>query len=842
MTDFTKYEYQDKLRQMTELLKNKDGWGDAYDSTMGQTLIQMMVDVTDSLHYMLERRTAESFLETAKLRSSVIARSCELGYRYRRAVANSGEVEIILQGENEAGDVIEIPAEADLIIPRFTELTNDGISYFTDSEITIPVGESRGTVQVRQGQYESVSETINGEDFVLIPEYEYIDNFFLRVREGQNIYLDVVRNNKNVNKRALSFLGPDDQFYDVKYATNGMRVVFGDGTYGKKPDGEVTIDYITVDPENDPIIVIGQEFDFAGVPPTDLDGNSYDFSLVNSSSIRGYLPPEDTTAIKRNAVVYHKTNGRATTNDDYTYWVKESGVASIVDARAFGEDELSTLVYNMNNVYITYLKEDGSSLTRDQEISLRQFIDQVKTTQAHVVLNNARRLNIQADISVKKNKSNPISNAEMYDIIYRYMQNRLSLGEGSIGGKIYASNVVNEMYGLTSTNNDVTRQLIEYVKVDLNGIVPFSVPLIGNKSYVTLSTEYVPTTGDRWVLILSNLICEIEIDGTDSTTDILNKMRDRIFEVTPYEARVVAMNVALDAFGNPLPIEIDPTVGETMLIGINTPYNSPDELIEGSAVGTTLARVVSVDPEITVTHYYYSSPAGRRPMIPLRFQTTIGFTAPTDTNVNVYTRVEKDDPATEVLIQEIPAGTYYEFNSTNEHTIQYEYVNDSVEDVTVTIEYPAFETSSSFGLMIASKDGFGEFSLQTSSGDIPQHVNVEYSYQLPVASRNFNDPEIQNVRPESFSVIDPDGTTVISDRGDGRFVNNIGILIPSGSINYRTGEVSLPVNFDNGDYYFKFDQNIYDNFQVDQTTAIDLIMPKPSLASNEFSLSTIRIE
>ena len=430
----------------------------------------------------------------------------------------------------------------------------------------------------------------------------------------------------------------------------------------------------------------------------------------------------------------------------------------------------------------------------------------------------------------------------MYDIIYRYLAERLKLGEGSIGQSIYASDIVNEMYQLTSTNNDVTRQLVQYVKVYLNGIVPFSVPLIGNKAYVTLSTEYTPTDGDKWVLILSNLICEVMIEETDTAQTMMEKMRDRVMAVTPYEARVGGVGLALDAFGNPTPIEIDPSVGETMLVGINTPYNSPDQIVTGAAVGSTLARVVQIDPSVTVNHFYYSSPAGRRPMIPLRANTVVKFTAPTDTRVLVYTRIQKDDINTEEFIHNIDAGEYYEFTSGNQHIIQFDYENASEEDVIVEIEYPQFETTSSFGLLVTSKDGFGTFELKTTSGDLASVTNVEYSFDLPVASRNFSDSTVTNIRPNSFSIIEPDGNLVLRDRGDGRFVNNIGILIPSGSINYRTGEVFLPVNFPVGEYSFKFDQNIYDNFTVDETTAIELILPKPNISSSDFSLSTIRIE
>ena len=123
MLDYTNYDYQALVDRMTEILKDADGWGDAYQSSTGQTLIQLMADVTDHLHYMLERRTLESFLETAKLRSSIVARASDLGYRPERIKSHTGTLEVTLVDDN--GD--PTPAVGEVNLAAMKGITYEGI-------------------------------------------------------------------------------------------------------------------------------------------------------------------------------------------------------------------------------------------------------------------------------------------------------------------------------------------------------------------------------------------------------------------------------------------------------------------------------------------------------------------------------------------------------------------------------------------------------------------------------------------------------------------------------------------------------------------------------------------
>lgn len=835
MKDFTIYEYQERLDRMTELLSEVEGWGQAYQSSMGQTLIQLMTDVTDTLHYMLERRTVENYLDTAKLRTSVIARACELGYRYKRAIANNGYVEIKISDV----EGVEQFAEADVVIPAYTEIVNDGVIYTIIETAVIPQGSNTVLVKVKQGTATEFEAEIDDQQTILITDFDNIENTSLLVHEGGVEYKNVATDNGNVNKRALSFAQPDERFYDIKYSVEGMRIIFGDDFFGKKPESALTIKYIEVDPTNVPINTLEQEFQFDNFTVTDVQDRIYNVELKNTTPINGYKPVEDIESIKRNTVIYHKTNGRATTNEDYSYWVERSGIGNIVDTKTIGEQELESLVYNLNNVYITYLKEDGTDLTIQEHELLREYMDNVKTSQAHMVFNPATKLQIQLLLEARKHPTNPISNEEFYDLLRIFCRDYFALQKGSIGREVQSSDIIYELYRENVTRNGLTYPLIDYAKINLNGVFPFTFPLKTDKVFIELAPNYTPVDNDRFTLLFQNLICEVLVDETDTSAEILTKMRDRIHQVTPFDARVVLAGVALDPFGNPLPLEINPAVGATMLIGTLTPYESPTNIIEPAAIGSTLAVVKNLAPSLEIQHFYYSSLAGRRPMIPLRIGTDISFTAPTDTDVRVYTRLVKDDPSTETLVTTITAGQLYEETFTEEHILQFEYVNDSEEDVVVDIYYGSYD-GSALGLIVESKDQFGTFTTITSSGDLSDFVSVDYSMKLPVATRNITSTT-QNLYPNSVKITNPDGNVVLKDDGTGGFVTNLGVEKDTGRVNYITGEIILPKDLAAGEYLVIYDQNRYDNFKVDGTTAIELIQPKPSLNSTEESITKITV-
>jgi hypothetical protein len=83
----------DRLREDPE--KRFDSF---LESTVAQTMIDIFAASTDMTNYYIERRAEEQFLDTARLKSSVIQLSKILGYVVQRPVPGQSSVKIILKG------------------------------------------------------------------------------------------------------------------------------------------------------------------------------------------------------------------------------------------------------------------------------------------------------------------------------------------------------------------------------------------------------------------------------------------------------------------------------------------------------------------------------------------------------------------------------------------------------------------------------------------------------------------------------------------------------------------------------------------------------------------------
>lgn len=839
MQDYTTYDYQALVDRMTAILADKEGWGDAYQSSTGQTLIQLMADVTDHLHYMLERRTRESFLQTAKLRNSIVARASDLGYRPARIKSHTGYLEVELQDEN--GD--PTPAVGEVVLAAMKSITYGDRNFYVSEPAYVAEGQTTATFKVKEGELKVAEFDLDAGEEVIFPIYDNIEEDIFFVYNNGTEYFDV-RKASDVNKRALSFLTADEMYYDVKYGVDGMRVVFGDDNFGKKPTGVVQVFYAELAEIGDPILTIGSEFEF----PTDLvdfqfPGITYKSSVTNVSPIVGGSAAEDEKEIMTNATAYHRSNGRAVTNEDYAFWMKESGISDIVDAKCFGEEEFDSLVYNANNVYITYATSTGDALTVLERQTLMDYFLQVKTSQAHVVLNQAKNIFLRLSADIVRNKNVPISIAQAYSIIYNYIVSYLEIKKGSIGGFFHLSDLTNALYDIKFNRHGVVYDLIDYVKLSTDVVVPFDFPAKTNECFVEINPTYVVNDGDSFILSLENLVCLTTVEAGDNFQDILTKMRDVIREVTPFDAIVQLTGVALDAFGNPIPIEINPKIGYHLLIGVDTPYLSKDELVSPAVIGSSVIGVETTSPELDVIHYYYSSPAGRRPMIPLRVGTEVQFTAPTDTDVKVYVRTQAKDPSTETFFGDLLAGELFDETFTEDHVLIFEYVNDSAEDVIVNIHYPDY-VGVEYGLLIRAIDNFGTFSVVTTSGDLANDISVDYRVKLPIS--DFYDTTTQSaILAGSLRLASTDGVTIYQDDGEGKFVDNNGVYVTSGTVDYKTGVVTLPKvmppTTPAGKYLLIYDQDKFENIVVSSSEVIKFLPPPPSPDSSAFSLSSLKV-
>jgi len=108
--DYTKVTHEELLEQFRNRLLSDPKFKDLSASSIYQIYMEMMAGTFDMLHFYLGRTAEEMFLDSAKLDSSVIKLSKNLGYNPRRATPAMAEIAITLKGplpkSLQAGDVI----------------------------------------------------------------------------------------------------------------------------------------------------------------------------------------------------------------------------------------------------------------------------------------------------------------------------------------------------------------------------------------------------------------------------------------------------------------------------------------------------------------------------------------------------------------------------------------------------------------------------------------------------------------------------------------------------------------------------------------------------------------
>ena len=527
--DYTKYDYDELVAEVTSLLSNKDEWKDAYQSSTGQVLIQAVAAITNQLHYMLERRSQENFLPTAKLQTSVNAIVNMMGYRPQRKVSSSGTLTLSLVDDN------GIPGQNTdtIVIPKYSKLTfGDDVFVNVDDITLLPTQIYPYTFTVKEGTTvattfdpSDTNETLYQSNYVELTDYLSIENTSFYIFTATQTFTDVIeRIGTDAPIDSLSFADADDQVYDVNNTNSGLRLLFGDGSSGEKPTGILNVKYIESSGDDVAIVTTGNDFVFSDFT-TELVDNSaatYLYTLTNTTTIDGGEDEETIESVKLNAPAYIRTANRAASKDDYIFWVNQANIGSIVDTTAYGEEEIGISVINANNVYIVYLTNDGLPLSSTNLALLDDYIDNYKIVTAQTIYEAATVIPLQIGFKIKRDATLTASNAEIYDVITNELINYFSFGTGSLDKDVNHSELIDHFHDFTILKSGVKKLIANYINIDVKALYAFGVAW-ESVSDIDITFTYGVDTNVYTVLI-NDISYSYTAQGGDTVTDVVNKM------------------------------------------------------------------------------------------------------------------------------------------------------------------------------------------------------------------------------------------------------------------------------------------------------------------------------
>lgn len=510
--DYTNYDYDALVQRLTELVKEQEGWGNGYNSSMGQTIIQNVSFIVDNLHYMLERRSMENFSPTARLPSSVKSIAHAHGYRPRRRVSARGPVTLHLQDD----DGNEIEAEGEIFIPKFTPVFSQGENFLVNEDVEIAPGDTEATFEIVEGLFKTRTVDPDGDNefneynHIMFDDYESIEEGSIEVSSGGEEFFDVVDERDDLPPiEALSFAEPSDRVYDLRIFNEGMAVVFGNGTFGIRPDSPVTVNWIESSGSDVNIQAIGLEFELEDNELQDnvnvTPPNTYSYTITNDESISGGLEEESVEDVKLRSPEFIRSSNRAITKEDFEFWAKRSGIGGIVDAFAYGEEEIGITVFNMNNVYLTYLTQQGEPYTQSEEEAFRRYMSNLMPITTHLVLDSAEEIPLQITLRVQRHPDLEITNSELYTITRNLLVDYFSIDSETMKKNFYHSRLNSELHNKTIVRGGRTFRLFQYVYMDVKPLKPFSVPSQQDLYYFSSSYDIeitAGTDGDVYSLVL----------------------------------------------------------------------------------------------------------------------------------------------------------------------------------------------------------------------------------------------------------------------------------------------------------------------------------------------------
>jgi hypothetical protein len=220
MLDRTKISFEELVDQLIAILKTKDAWKDAYLQSTGTTLIELYAYVAQLLLYYLKRSYEELFVDSAQYWESLCKIANMLEAPVKRPIGASGVVRLRLKQAS----------SQPLVVPKRTQLSCDGVLFYTVTDVVFNPGEVEKDVIVRQGVWLEKSFVSNGNQ--LKQDYKVV---------GDNVSdLDVEVYVGDMMYSVVSYFGQVLDDYQVKVWTSPDRALnisflrgFGMPSYGE---------------------------------------------------------------------------------------------------------------------------------------------------------------------------------------------------------------------------------------------------------------------------------------------------------------------------------------------------------------------------------------------------------------------------------------------------------------------------------------------------------------------------------------------------------------------------------------------------------------------------------
>jgi len=462
---FTNRDYENSrkegLSKIPGLTNNQ--WTDLNAGDPGVVLLDYVHALVDMCNFYLDHQATESFLATAKERSNLFKLAKQVSYKVRSAKGALVDLKVMIRDEE---DRFKETDSITLLSGTVFE-TSTGIRYRTLETVVMTDANIMYTVPCQQG--EVVSEIYTGTG---VSEFSTdLDSGEDAVNQSytlQSPYPDIntveILGNDGIVWKNVPYILLEDvgmtAFETVLSPEGRVTVRFGNGNHGRIPTiaDVLTITYVSTRGSEGTIAPydINQTIKFK----SSSSGESFVVSVYNDTASTGGSSGESDEDLRRNALAYAKTQGRAVTREDFeTLAMSVDGVSSVTvyDVKnapdICGYHEVKVLVLPDDTV------SENSALVRTVKNYLTDKM--IPPTNLYVITPMYETVNltiVASKIATSLVEDNVES--DMRDIVQDYFES-LTIGQTynsyDLISRLYSVNGLKSITSITPTSTEISK-------------------------------------------------------------------------------------------------------------------------------------------------------------------------------------------------------------------------------------------------------------------------------------------------------------------------------------------------------------------------------------------------
>lgn len=449
---------QIKAKLVESLMGLKDPQGQKLitDYSEGNILIiilSLFAAIAEVLHYYVDNMARETFLSTARRYDSVVKHGALVDYHARAAIAAT--VDVILSRSITGNSI-----GAKLTIPQGTLFTDsNGNSWLSARDVTWYSNVTTCKVPIIQHEKYTASALNNmiiptGDRVILnlgtLPNGKYYEQGSMSLQIGGEtwVLVDTFAKSKPTDKHFMVSVDESLSPY----------IMFGDGTFGKKPAAGAKITnvvfYLTNGAQGNV-----KSNTITSVPSV-ISSSITDATVSNAYDAGGGSNYENFTMLKEHIPLSVKTLGVAITKEDF------ESLAMLVDGVNKAKAD-----YECGRKLTVYISPDGGAVASSELISrVYNLLSQRAPMTTWLKVKSAGKVQIILEMDVTGKKS--YKTAEIQTQILTALYNAYSPEQAQIGGSVRVSDI----YALIDNLSTV-----DYLHLTKFYIKPWPTTIYGNK-------------------------------------------------------------------------------------------------------------------------------------------------------------------------------------------------------------------------------------------------------------------------------------------------------------------------------------------------------------------------